>query len=137
MANPRALECPFAAGISDARQARLFQSTSTMVGVISEGSGATVATRASSCAGSPTMKSMPSGSAISLVMNEPGLWPLTRRMTSPTSQPKVNAWYSWREPGGQAGVVAASVDTMCSQSNIGAPRVPSGIASRPASCVSR
>ena len=46
-------------------------------------------TRSRSLAGSPMKKSSPSGAAISSAKKRPGVRPDTRRITSPTSQPKV------------------------------------------------
>ena len=50
------------------------------------------ATRPCSASGRPMWKSAPSGPAIASRKNVPTLLPVTRRTTSPTSQPKVTAW---------------------------------------------
>jgi hypothetical protein len=50
------------------------------------------ATRESCSSARPMWKSMPSGSASSSRQYVPTLLPEIRRITSPTSQPKVTAW---------------------------------------------
>ncbi len=59
---------------------------------------------------------MPSGSAMVSRKYVPSPFPVTRRTTSPTSQPKVTAWYPWVLPGVHHGRSAASADTIASQS---------------------
>ena len=111
MASPRAVPCPFAAGISAARHAAVFATSAAngaaIGGLVSAaitagvswanmadtslsgggGSMAISAQRAWSLGVSPRWTSAPSGPAISSAMKRPGDRPSARRMTSPTSQP--------------------------------------------------
>ena len=68
-------------------------------------------------------KSSPAGPAISSARNLPTLRPLTRLMTSPTSQPNVRPWYPCAAPGTHTGRWPASAAAIGSQ----ASRSASGI----------
>lgn len=51
-----------------------------------------------------------------LVQKLPGSWPVMRRITSPTRNPYVIAWYPDRVPGSHQGSVAARRAQVSSQS---------------------
>jgi hypothetical protein len=83
------------------------------------GSTSSVAMRVRTSGGAPMYiwPSRPSGSTISRWSAWLTVRPVTRRISSPTSQPYVSAWYPERVPTSQAGPAAASNRVISSQSS--------------------
>ncbi|MDH6521059.1 hypothetical protein M2159_007352 [Streptomyces sp. SAI-090] len=95
------------------------------------------AARPDSFSGRPMVKSMPSGPVTSRSRKAPGSSPETRRTTSQTRKPYVNAWYPDTVPGSHQGSVAASRRVVSSQSKSSAREWGARSPDSPARCESR
>ena len=92
------------------------------------------ATRGSCSAGRPIHSSTPSGPTMFSCTKSPMLLPVTRRTSSPPSQPYVSAWYPCVESGSNNGFVSARRDVTVSQSSASGSVIGPSTVYRPPRC---